>query len=248
LLLAIKENNKWINHGITLIIIKDLSLAYPQGKTVLDNISFYLAQGSFYFLTGKSGAGKTSFLKMLSLSMKHTEGYLEIFGEDADRISDTRLPYLKRRTGLVYQDFRLLNHLTVQENVALPLKVSGESKKEIREKTEEIMRWIGLTEYAHERPEILSGGQKQRVAIARAVINKPDLILADEPTGNLDPQLALKFMHLFETLHQDGTTIIIATHDESLISKFSHHKVLRLEDGKLKVQKSKTEITKERVA
>lgn len=220
-----------------MIIIKNLSLSYTPGKKVLDDVSFYLAQGSFYFLTGRSGAGKTSFLNLLSLTRKHTAGYFEIFGEDASRISRERLPYMRRRIGMVFQDYRLLNHLTVEENVYLPLKVSGESKRQIREKTREILDWIGLTEYMHEKPEVLSGGQKQRVAIARAVINKPDLILADEPTGNLDPQLSLKFMHLFETLHKDGTTIIIATHDESLVSKFSHHKILRVHEGNLTVEK-----------
>ncbi len=223
-----------------MIIIKDLSLTYPHGKTVLNNISFYLAQGSFYFLTGKSGAGKTTFLNLLSLNLRHSEGYLEVFGENASTMPSSRLPYVRRRIGMVYQDYRLLNHLSVEENIALPLKVSGESKKQIREKCEEIMAWIGLKDYRHERPEVLSGGQKQRVAIARAVINKPDLIIADEPTGNLDPALALKFMHLFETLHKDGASVIFATHDENLISKFNHHKVLRVHDGKISVAKKTT--------
>ncbi len=223
-----------------MIIIKNLTLSYTPAKKVLDDVSFYLAQGSFYFLTGRSGAGKTSLLNLLSLNKRHTSGYFEVFGEDMSRLSRERLPYMRRRIGMVYQDFHLLNHLTVEENISLPLKVSGESKRQIRDKTHEIMDWIGLNEYMHEKPEVLSGGQKQRVAIARAVINKPDLLLADEPTGNLDPQLSLKFMHLFETLHKDGTTIIIATHDESLISKFSHHKVLRVSDGKLTVEKHLT--------
>lgn len=216
-----------------VVKLKDVSLSYTAGKAVLNQVNFTIRPGEFYFLTGRSGAGKSSLLSLLSLARKPTGGVLEVFGENITYLPRERLPYLKRRIGMVYQDYRLLENLTVKENVSLPLKVAGEDQRQIDDKAREILDWIGLYEYTDAMPAVLSGGQKQRVAIARAVINKPDLILADEPTGNLDPALSLKFMHLFETLHKDGATIVIATHDEALISRFAHHAVLRLQDGKL---------------
>lgn len=216
-----------------VIRLKDVSLSYTAGKTVLNQVNFAIRPGEFYFLTGRSGAGKSSLLSLLSLARRPSSGVLEIFGENTAFLHRERMPYLKRRIGMVYQDFRLLDNLTVKENVALPLKVAGDDPRQIEDKAREILDWIGLYEYMDAMPAVLSGGQKQRVAIARAVITKPDLLMADEPTGNLDPALSLKFMHLFETLHKDGTAIVIATHDEALIARFAHHDVLRLQDGKL---------------
>lgn len=200
---------------------------------MLNGISMDFKPGSFYFLVGKSGAGKSSLLNIISLFQRPTSGEMQLFGERISDLPRDRLPFFKRRIGKVFQDYRLLEHLSVEENVGLPLKVAGEPLHLIKQKVDEILEWIGLHEYRHELPQVLSGGQKQRVAIARAVITRPDVLLADEPTGNLDPALALKFMYLFETLNKDGATIIFATHDENLISRFSHHPVLRLHEGKL---------------
>ncbi|MFO0069115.1 MAG: cell division ATP-binding protein FtsE, partial [Alphaproteobacteria bacterium] len=166
------------------------------------------------------------------LSQRPTSGSLELFGEDVTELTRDSLPLMRRKIGTVFQDYQLLNHLTVAQNVALPLKIMGEATEEIEEKVTELLAWIGLDGYADIRPPLLSGGQKQRVAIARAVINKPLLILADEPTGNLDHELSMKLMYLFKSLNKVGTTIVFATHDESLMASFDYP-VLYLRDGML---------------
>ncbi len=215
-----------------MLIAEKLCLNYPGRKHVLEDVSFELKRGGVHFLSGASGAGKSSLLALLSLSLRPSGGKLSLFGENVTHLPREDYPNLRRRIGTVYQDYRLLNHLTVEENVALPLKVAGEAPAQITEKVTELLAWVGLSEYHKARPQTLSGGQKQRVAIARAVITKPDLLLADEPTGNLDLPLSLKFMYLFEALGESGTTILIATHDEHLMSKFKHP-VLRLADGRV---------------
>ena len=215
-----------------MIICEKLSMGYVTGKEVLKDISFCLNPGSFHFISGASGAGKSSLLGLLSLALPASSGSLNLFGEEAGHLTRDQLAQLRRRIGVVYQDFRLINHLSVEENVALPLKIAGERPADITEKVNELLSWVGLEEYRRVKPPLLSGGQKQRVAIARAVIAKPDLLLADEPSGNLDPALSLKFMYLFEALNKAGTTILIATHAENIISMFDYP-VLRLKDGRL---------------
>ena len=215
-----------------MIRCQQIGLEYVTGKPVLRQLSLHLEPGSFTFIAGASGAGKSSLLSMLALSQKPTSGTLELFGEDVTELTRESLPLMRRKIGTVFQDFQLLNHLTVAQNVALPLKISGEPTEEIEEKVTELLAWIGLDGYADIRPPLLSGGQKQRVAIARAVINKPLLILADEPTGNLDHDLSMKLMYLFTSLNKIGTTIVFATHDESLMASFDYP-VLYLRDGHL---------------
>lgn len=215
-----------------MIRCQQIGLEYVTGKPVLRQLSLHLEPGSFTFIAGASGAGKSSLLSMLALSQKPTSGTLELFGEDVTELTRESLPLMRRKIGTVFQDFQLLNHLTVAQNVALPLKISGEPAEEIEEKVTELLAWIGLDGYADIRPPLLSGGQKQRVAIARAVINKPLLILADEPTGNLDHDLSMKLMYLFTSLNKIGTTIVFATHDESLMASFDYP-VLYLRDGHL---------------
>ena len=215
-----------------MIRCQQIGLEYVIGKPVLRQLSLHLEPGSFTFIAGASGAGKSSLLSMLALSQKPTSGTLELFGEDVTELTRESLPLMRRKIGTVFQDFQLLNHLTVAQNVALPLKISGEPTEEIEEKVTELLAWIGLDGYADIRPPLLSGGQKQRVAIARAVINKPLLILADEPTGNLDHDLSMKLMYLFTSLNKIGTTIVFATHDESLMASFDYP-VLYLRDGHL---------------
>lgn len=215
-----------------MIRCNQLGLEYVAGKPVLRQLSLHLEPGSFTFIAGASGAGKSSLLSILALSQSPTSGSLHLFGEDVTDLTREELPDYRRKIGTVFQDFQLLNHLTVAENVALPLKIIGEEKDEIDEKVSELLAWIGLDAFADVRPPLLSGGQKQRVAIARAVINKPLLILADEPTGNLDHDLSMRLMHLFRSLNKVGTTIVFATHDESLMASFEYP-VLYLRDGQL---------------
>jgi len=198
----------------------------------LRQINLHLEPGSFTFISGASGAGKSSLLSLLALSLKQSSGSIHLFGSDVTDLPREELPELRRKIGTVFQDFQLLNHLTVAENVALPLKISGEDRHDIEAKVKELIGWIGLEGFADVRPPLLSGGQKQRVAIARAVINKPLLILADEPTGNLDHELSMKLMHLFRSLNRVGTTIVFATHDASLMEAFEYP-TLYLRDGQL---------------
>ena len=215
-----------------MIALENVAMAYVPGEPILKDVSLQLPRGSFHFLAGPSGVGKSSLLSLLWLQHRASGGKIRMFGEDVTHLPRELLPAFRRRIGIVLQDYRLLNHLTVGQNIALPLKVAGESPKAIAEKVKELLAWIGLSDYYGKYPAVLSGGQKQRAAIARAVITKPDLLLADEPTGNLDGELSLKFMYLFEALNQAGTTVLIATHDEHLISLFDYP-VLRLKEGKL---------------
>lgn len=210
----------------------NLTLEYTPGQRVLRNVSFKIPKGSFYFLTGASGAGKSSLLNVISLAMRPTEGKVRVLGQEATGLPREALPALRRQIGMVYQDYKLLNHLTVGENIGLPLQIEGAPQTEIDGKVAELLDWVGLRQYQHHRPVTLSGGEKQRVAIARAVINNPPLLIADEPSGNLDPKLAKRFMYLFESLNKMGTTILFATHDVELIRNFQHP-MLMLRDGHL---------------
>lgn len=215
-----------------MIRCNNITLEYVVGKPVLRHVNLHLEAGSFTFVSGASGAGKSSLLSMLALSLKATSGSLHLFGNDVTNLAREELPEVRRKIGTVFQDFQLLNHLTVAENVALPLKIIGESRDDIHTKVKELIGWIGLEGFADVRPPLLSGGQKQRVAIARAVINKPLLILADEPTGNLDHELSMKLMYLFRSLNKVGTTIVLATHDAALLDAFEYPTIY-LRDGQL---------------
>lgn len=215
-----------------MIRCNNISLEYVAGKPVLRHVNLHLEAGSFTFVSGASGAGKSSLLSMLALSLQPTSGTLQLFGTDVTQLTREELPEARRKIGTVFQDFQLLNHLTVAENVALPLKIIGESPDLIHAKVKELIGWIGLDGFADVKPSVLSGGQKQRVAIARAVINKPLLILADEPTGNLDHELSMKLMYLFRSLNKVGTTIVFATHDASLMEAFEYPTIY-LKDGQL---------------
>lgn len=215
-----------------MIRCNNVSLEYIAGKPVLRHVNLHLEAGSFTFVSGASGAGKSSLLAMLALSLKPSSGSLHLFGTDVTELPREELPLMRRKIGTVFQDFQLLNHLSVAENVALPLKIIGEHPEQIETKVKELLAWIGLEGFADVKPPLLSGGQKQRVAIARAVINKPLLILADEPTGNLDHELSMKLMYLFRSLNKVGTTIVFATHDASLMEAFEYP-TLYLRDGHL---------------
>ncbi len=213
-----------------MINCQNISQTYGKDIQVLKEVSFSLKTGGFYFLTGASGAGKTTLLKILSLNMQPSSGKLLMFGQDVLSLDRQVLPLLRRRIGCVYQNYRLMDHLSIAENIALPQKVMGVPKDEYSQKVDELLMWIELDKVKHSHPHILSGGEKQRVAIARAVVNNPALIIADEPTGNLDPELSKKVMRLFEALHQQGATVLIATHDPRLLESFNYP-VLSLRGG-----------------
>jgi len=207
-------------------------MGYDKDFDVLKDISFKLEPGSMHFLTGPSGAGKTSLLKLMYLAHRPTRGELIMFGQDVAKAQRDDLPKLRRRIGVVFQDFRLLDHLSAVENVALPLRIAGGKGPQINEHVEELLSWVGLDDRMMANPSSLSGGEKQRIAIARAVIRRPDILLADEPTGNVDPEMAERLMYLFVELNKLGTTIVIATHDSSLVEKIGAPR-LHLEKGKL---------------
>jgi len=218
--------------GLSLLEFKNVSMGYNKGHDVLKDVSFKLEPGSMHFLTGPSGAGKTSLLKLLYLAHRPGRGEIIMFGRDVAKSPREELPKLRRRIGVVFQDFRLLDHMSAVENVALPLRIAGGSGAQINEHVEELLSWVGLKQRMQAFPSELSGGEKQRVAIARAVIRRPDILLADEPTGNVDPEMAERLMYLFVELNKLGTTIVIATHDNGLVSKIGAPR-LHLESGKL---------------
>jgi cell division transport system ATP-binding protein len=215
-----------------LVRFQNVGMRYGVGPEVLRDISFHLAPGSFHFLTGPSGAGKSSLLKLLYLAYRPSRGLITMFDHDLSTTPRSKLPDLRRRIGVVFQDFRLLDHLSALDNVALPLRIAGAKEAQIVEHVTELLQWVGLADHLHARPPTLSGGEKQRVAIARAVIGHPRLLLADEPTGNVDPEMGVRLMHLLLELNKTGTTVLIATHDQHLIDSFDMP-VLRLADGEL---------------
>ena len=217
-----------------MVRFDNVGMRYGVGQEVLRDISFDLPRGSFTYLTGASGAGKSSLLKLMFLARRPSRGLIEILGRDLSRLSRRALPELRRQIGVVYQDFRLVDHMTVFDNVALPLRLAGAAEPEVRAHVEELLDWVALADRIGATPPELSGGEQQRVAIARAVIGRPRLLLADEPTGSVDPDMGDRLMHLFQELNRIGTTIVIATHD---IAMMERHRaaVLRLVRGELVV-------------
>jgi cell division transport system ATP-binding protein len=216
-----------------IIQFENVGLRYGTGAETLSDITFSLAKGGFYFLTGPSGAGKTSLLKLLYLSQRPSRGLIRLFGDDMVTMPRDKLPLYRRRIGVVFQDFRLVPHLSAFDNIALPLRVSGVAEKDIDHTVREMLNWVGLGDRASARPATLSGGEQQRVAIARAVITRPDVLVADEPTGNVDPDMAARLLRLFEALNQLGTTIVVATHDLHLLNRIPGAHIMRLADGQL---------------
>lgn len=217
-----------------VIRFENVGMRYGMGAEVLSDISFHLAAGSFHFLTGPSGAGKSSLLRLMFLAHRPSRGLISLFGQDIASTAREELPALRRRIGVVFQDFRLLDHLSTYENVALPLRVTGAREADYRDNVMELLTWVGLGERTNARPHTLSGGEKQRAAIARAVVAKPDLLLADEPTGNVDPEMGLRLLRLFVELNRLGTSVVIATHDLSIVEHFPAPQ-LRLEDGRMRL-------------
>jgi cell division transport system ATP-binding protein len=215
-----------------MLSFEHVSKRYPETGEVLHNVSFQLAQGEIAFLTGRSGAGKTTLLKLIPVMERTTRGEIYLDGQALSKLKERHLPYLRRKMGFVYQDYKLLNDRTVFDNVALPLAVAGFWHLEIKRRVRAALDKVGLLGKEGKFPLALSGGEQQRVAIARAVVNKPELIIADEPTGNLDPELAAETMLLFEQFQQVGVTVLIASHNIDLISQMNH-RVLKLDHGQL---------------
>jgi cell division transport system ATP-binding protein len=215
------------------LALRGVGLRYERdAPSVLDDLSFSVGGGGFRWLLGASGAGKTSLLRLLTLAVRPTTGSLRVLGVAIESTRRADLPPLRRRIGVVFQDFRLLPHLSAFDNVALPLRLAGRPEGQVRADVSEILRWVGLTRRADSHPTSLSGGEQQRVAIARAMIGRPTLILADEPTGNLDDEQAERLMQLLRELNRLGTTVIVATHNESLVRRHPAG-ALVLEEGRL---------------
>lgn len=212
--------------------LESVGFGYTDAPGVLRDINLILPRGSFHFLTGPSGAGKSSLLKLLTLVERPTTGRLRLFGDDVTSLPRRAIPAVRRRMGVVFQDFRLLDHLSAFDNVALPLRLAGLKRADYAGNVSEMLDWVGLGDRMADAPPSLSGGEKQRLAIARAVISRPDLILADEPTGSIDAAMGERLLRLFQSLNQLGTTVLIASHDQALAAR-SGARILRLEGGRL---------------
>jgi len=215
-----------------MVRFENVGMRYGAGPEVLRDVTFTLEAGSFTFLTGLSGAGKTTLLKLIYLSEPPSRGLITLFGHDIATTRRKDLPALRRRIGVVFQDFRLLDHLSAFDNVALPLRLAGGKAGDYTQDVEELLSWVGLGDRMKSRPPTLSGGEQQRVAIARAVVARPEILIADEPTGNVDPEIGARIMRLFAELNRLGTTVLIATHDRALIDQ-ARGKEMRLVDGRL---------------
>ncbi|MBS1164624.1 MAG: ftsE [Proteobacteria bacterium] len=217
-----------------MIRFENVGLRYGTGREVLSDLTFSIAPHSFQFLTGPSGAGKTTLIRLLFLNLKPTRGLISIFGKDTALLRRADMPALRRRIGVVFQDFRLLDHLTTYENVALPYRVLGKDEASYRADVADLLDWVGLGDRKHVYPPVLSGGEKQRAAIARALITKPEFLLADEPTGNVDPPLARRLLRLFLELNRLGTAVLIATHDIGLMDQLDVRRMV-IEGGHLEI-------------
>ena len=211
-----------------------VAMRYGRAPETLSDIAFSLAPGSFHFITGPSGAGKSSLLKLIYLAHRPSRGSVELFGRDVSVVAERDMPMLRRRIGVIFQDVRLLEHLSVFDNAALPLRIANRKPAAYRGDVAELLAWVGLGERMHALPATLSGGEKQRLAIARAVVNRPDILLADEPTGNVDDAHAIRILKLFVDLNRLGTTVLIASHDEDLVAR-SGQPVLHLDRGRLRM-------------
>ncbi|HYM72206.1 MAG TPA: cell division ATP-binding protein FtsE [Stellaceae bacterium] len=217
-----------------MVRLENIGKRYGTDAEILRDVSLTLDSGGFYFLTGVSGAGKTTLLKIIYLGEQPTRGTVTLFDTDVAATDRAAHTALRRRVGIVFQDFRLVEHLSVRDNVALPLRIAGASEREIRENIPELLGWMGLEDKLDAHPASLSGGEQQRVAIARAIVRRPDLLIADEPTGNVDDEIAMLLVRFFERINKLGTTILIATHDIGFARQFAHRR-FHLDKGILSV-------------
>ncbi len=213
-----------------MIELINVTKEYDNGTLALENVNLQIENGEFVFLVGSSGAGKTTITKLLMREENVTSGEIFLNGEDITKITEKEIPYLRRKMGVVFQDFRLLNDRTVYENVEFAMRVVGASKREIRRRVPVVLNTVGLNYKAKMLPTELSGGEQQRVALARALVNNPSILIADEPTGNLNPKTAMEIMEIFENINQMGTTIIMATHAKDIVD-IMHKRVIEICDG-----------------
>jgi len=229
-----RVNNKVRAAIVSRIMVRfeNVGMRYGAGPEVLRDVTFHLEPGSFTFLTGLSGAGKTTLLKLIGIAEPPSRGLITLFGRDLATTRRRDFPALRRRVGVVFQDFRLLDHLSAFDNVALPLRIAGRRLQNYAQDVEELLSWVGLGDRLDARPPTLSGGEQQRIAIARAVVARPDLLIADEPTGNVDSDIGDRLIRLFAELNRLGTTVLIATHDRGLLEKVRARE-MRLVDGRL---------------
>jgi cell division transport system ATP-binding protein len=227
-----RRKRRFVRGNLDVVRFENVGLRYGLGPEVLRDLTFHIEPHSFQFLTGPSGAGKTSLLRLMFLTLKPTRGLISMFDHEVATLSKNSLALLRRRIGIVFQDFRLLDHLTTYENVALPLHVLGMDEAHYRGEVMELLDWVGLGDRVDALPPVLSGGEKQRAAIARAVIGRPQLLLADEPTGNVDPTLAQRLLRLFVELNKSGTSVVIATHDIALMNEYNARRLV-LHEGRL---------------
>ena len=218
-----------------MIRFQEVDVSYTPDKPILSKINLTIDSDSFHFLTGTSGAGKSSLLKMMYLALKPSTGHIEMFGRDTANLKTFEVSNIRKRIGIVFQDFRLIENLSIRENVALPLRIFGAKAKIIQRHVPELLDWVGLGDHLDSLPASLSGGEQQRVAIARAVIARPSLLLADEPTGNVDDKIAERLMYLFEELYRAGTSVVVATHNKDLINEFDYP-VFHINEGNLILQ------------
>ncbi|URD60220.1 cell division ATP-binding protein FtsE [Sphingomonas sp. KRR8] len=230
---AYTGGDQGVSGGHAIVEFDSVGLRYGTGAEVLKDMDFRLNRGGFTYLTGPSGAGKTSLMKLLYLAQAPTRGRIRLFGEELSDAPREAMPAFRRRIGVVFQDFRLVRHLSAFDNVALPLRIAGRPESEVSTSVRELLDWVGLADRAAAPPPTLSGGEQQRVAIARAVVAHPELLVADEPTGNVDADMAKRLLHLFESLNRLGTTVLVATHDLSLIAATKGAQMMRLEGGRL---------------
>jgi cell division transport system ATP-binding protein len=215
-----------------IVELRDATVVYPGGHVALERVSFGIQRGEFVFVVGPTGCGKSTLIRTLTGEVKAASGHVLIAGRDIDRLPKRRIPHLRRRIGTVFQDFKLLPNRTVYDNVAYTLKVTGASRGDVRRKVPEILRLVGLQGKVHNYPDQLSGGEQQRVSIARAFVNHPPLLLADEPTGNLDPETSIGIMQLLYRINRTGTTVLVVTHDRDMVDKM-RRRVLALDEGRL---------------
>jgi cell division transport system ATP-binding protein len=221
--------------GDDVVRFESVSMRYGRGPEILSNLNFALSPGSFHFVTGPSGAGKSSLLKLIYLAAQPSAGRIRLFGQDVSHPSDQMRPRMRRRIGVVFQDLLLLKHLSAFDNAALPLRIAGRRPAEYRADVAELLSWVGLGERMDAMPATLAGGEQQRLAIARAVVNRPEILLADEPTGNVDHEMAVRIFRLFVELNRLGATVVIATHDQDLVAR-SGRPVLHLENGRIEAR------------
>ena len=218
--------------GEPIVELRDVTKVYPGGHLALERVSLAIGRGEFVFLVGPTGCGKSTLIKLLIRELDPTEGSVRIAGREISELSDKKIPHLRRNVGTVFQDFKLLPNRNVYDNVAYALQVIGASRAEIREQVPETLRLVGLSTKLHNYPDQLSGGEQQRVSIARAFVNHPPLLLADEPSGNLDPVTSIGIMQLLYRINKTGTTVLVVTHDREMVDKM-RRRVIALEDGRL---------------